>query len=220
MRQMTYTQAATCGENLKARVTPEQSEKMQKAWFAAGKTWRSGRNQVNLLSDFLVLGGFLSCENADCFGFCNYEEIELIDDMPQHDFASQQEVWMWLGQGKNQVKRTTGDIIGFKSGVLWDVLLDRQCHWQFLDFEMWQKHTPPRLIRVNGVEVPAPLDSLESGKRFWLIDLNDKELAIELSKLDTANEDRSLWLKRGLCCATKEDAIARGGAMLKFEVVE
>ena len=140
--------------------------------------------------------------------------------MPQPDFASQQEVWMWLGQGKNQVKRTTGDIIGFKSGVLWDVLLDRQCHWQFLDFEMWQKHTPPRLIRVNGVEVPAPLDSLESGKRFWLIDLNDKELAIELSKLDTANEDRSLWLKRGLCCATKEDAIARGGAMLKFEVVE
>lgn len=225
MRKLTYTQAATCGENLKVRVTPEQSEKMQLAWFAAGKNIIGCIGKTVTLKDSAFLR--MSEKGIDMIGestfidYSNeYKEVELIDDLPQHDFASQQEVWMWLGQGKNQVKRTTGDIIGFKSGVLWDVLLDRQCHWQFLDFEMWQKHTPPRLIRVNGVEVPAPLDSLESGKRFWLIDLNDKELAIELSKLDTANEDRSLWLKRGLCCATKEDAIARGGAMLKFEVVE
>lgn len=154
MRKMTYTQASTCGENLKVRV--------------------------------------------------------------------QQDVWVWLGQAKNQVKRiNNGDIVYFKNGVLWDLQLDRQCHWQFLDFEEWQKHTPPRLIRVNGVEVPAPLESLDGLKSFWLIDLTEPTgLVIELSITDAPEQDIKFWLTRGLCYATEEDAIKRAEAMLIFEVVE
>lgn len=35
MRKMTYTEAATCGENLKVRVTPEQYTKLKLAWINA-----------------------------------------------------------------------------------------------------------------------------------------------------------------------------------------
>jgi len=84
MRKLTYTQAATCGENLKVRVTPEQSVKMQKAWFAAGKSWSNGDKQIsgNLL-EFLYLRkdglrhANCACEESFCID--DAEEIELID---------------------------------------------------------------------------------------------------------------------------------------------
>jgi hypothetical protein len=164
------------------------------------------------------------------FKFHSNREIELIDTLRQHDFASQQEIWQYLSENKypknKVISLKKGDIAGFSSdGNLFNYRNNEffAIAGDIVDFSNvkdWQKYTPPRLIRVNGVEVPAPLDRLESGKRFWLIDLTEKELAIELSVLDTTNEDRDLWLKRDLCYATKEDAIKRAEAMNLFEVVE
>jgi hypothetical protein len=224
MRKMTYTEAATCVENIRVRVTPEQSEKMQKAWFAAGRTWADDTTEIIAVENpYLILHldyGLHWCYAEKLFLSYDYEEIELIDDLLQYDFASQQEVCLWVAQGNKIKNIKTNSIIGFKDGKMHNFTGNCDANTLLLNFENWQKHTQPKLIRVNGVVVPAPLESLESGKRFWLIDLNDKELAIELSILDTTNTDRKLWLKRGLCYATKEDAIKRAEAMQIFEVVE
>ena len=218
---MTYTKAATCGENFKARVTPEQNEKMQRAWFAAGKTWIGGCVKVEALDrTFLFLRKDLSITTCEAYFTDSFdEEIELIDDLPQHDFASQQEVTLWVAQGNKAKHMENESVVGFKDGVLWDFAENRKCHWQFLDFDLWQKHTPPRLIRVNGVEVPAPLESLDGldvvfvpdffkggFKKFEIKDMSDVLLKTVID------------LKIGY--ATKEDAIARAEAMQIFEVVE
>lgn len=226
MRKLTYTQAATCGENLKVRVTPEQSEKMQLAWFAAGKNIIGCIGKTVTLKDSAFLR--MSEKGIDMIGestfidYSNeYKEVELIDDLPQHDFASQQEVWAWLGQGKNQVKRgNSSNVVGFKKGILWDLLLDRMCHWQFLDFEEWQKHTPPRLIRVNGIEVPAPLESLDGVDTVFVPSFLCKDKVEEFNLELVSDEFGEKLIAGKVCYATKEGAIARTEAMRLFEVVE
>ena len=218
MRKLTYTQAATCGKNLKVRVTPEQSEKMQQAWFAAGKAWAYGGTEVVFyLNDPFM---YLYSDNTLCvgdyeneFSDSKAEEIELIDDLPQSDFASQQEIWRYLSENEcNMIQ----DIAGIK---VWSFKFGSIHNINFSDFKNWKKYTKPRLIRVNGIEVPAPLESLDGVEQPWIVDVNDKEKAIVFSLLDDA-EDRNLWLNLGLCYATKEDAIKRAEAMLKFEVVK
>ncbi len=228
MRKLTYTQAATCGENLKARVTAEQSEKMQLAWFAAGKTWQGGDKSVTAYDDmrFMFLTDVLvhcSSYDRDCFVIdCNDEEIELIDDLPQPDFASQQEVWAWLVSG-NRVKNNDGNIVGFKDGKLFCFISNANCIFRFENSGYWQKHTSPRLIRVNGIEVPAPLESLEGVNSYWTPVIHkvfNCEKAVELKKLSGWYKSDYDLLAAGLCYANKEDAIKRAEAMIKFEVVE
>jgi len=228
MKQMTYTQAATCGENLKVRVTPEQSEKMQLAWLAAGKTWSNGDNLIskNFLEFLYLREDGLRHANCGCeenFISDNAEEIELIDDIEQPCFASQQEVWAWLGQGKNQVKsKKTGDIYGFNGKYgLFDFTDDDLSDITFEDYKNWQKHISPRLIRVNGVEVPAPLESLDGLSVVYVAEAAERDKFIEAdADCRLSKNILDYWLKIGLVYATKEDAIKRAEAMIKFEVVE
>jgi hypothetical protein len=261
MRQMTCAQAATCGENLKVRVTPEQSEKVQRAWFAAGKQASHYINQER----FLILGGVLYSTNyLATFQSRKEEEIELIDDIEQPkkcecgkiltsteleyyghsceeceskvdyfgdndqkqpDFASQREVWRYLSasEKENKVINKSGSIIvGFS---MCGNLFDYKNHEYFaisgnvVDFSdvlNWQKYTPPRLICVNGVEVPAPLESLEGIDIVYLPNIGNPQEPIE--------QTTETVIKRGfpldICYATKEDAIKRAEAMQIFEVVE
>jgi hypothetical protein len=225
MRQLTYTQAATCGKNLKARVTPEQSEKMQREWFAAGKTWAYGGAEPVYSNDPFM---YLYSDNELCVGDykneftdSKAEEIELID-LPQHDFASQQEVWAWLGQGKNQVKGVkSGDIHGFHGRYgMFNFTKDDLSDLLFDDYKNWKKHTPPRLIRVNGVEVPAPLEKLEGESIVFIPSFicKDKFEVIDLSLVSDEFGEKLIADK--VCYATAEDAIKRAEAMIKFEVVE
>ena len=218
MRQMTYTQAATCGENLKVLVTPEQSEKMQVAWFAAGKKASIHINQERFLflSDTLYSSGYLATFQAR-----EDEEIELIDDLPQHDFASQQEVLTWLCQG-NKVIHDNGIVVGFKNGKLWDFTGNQpfENESDFIGFpNEWGKHTPPRLIRVNGVEVPAPLESLEGIEVVYISVPTHPEKYLAVQSKTYSDSQMQKWKDDSLCYATKEDAIKRAEAMVKFEVV-
>lgn len=215
MRKLTFTEAATCNLNLKARVTPEKSEKMQRAWFAAGKTWLSGAKDVCSKSiGYLFLDDKLSLGHGDFNSVkdCNYEEIELIDDLPQHDFSNQQDVWLWLAQG-NQIKEiATGDIVRFKDNVLWRN--SDMSKYNFADFLDWKKHTPPRLIRVNGVEVPAPLESLDGFEYVWVA------MPTHQNKYSYVKTSFLAECCRDFSYGNKEDAIKRAEAMEKFEVVE
>jgi len=223
MRQMTCTQAATCGENLKVRVTPEQNEKMQVAWVAAGKMKSIILKTIDCKFLFLYSDNDILFERSSegYFEKQNHEEIELIDDLPQTDFASQQEVWLWLGNDNKIIHSEAHEIVGFKNGVLWNFTDNIKSNHLISRCKEWQKHTPPRLIRANGVEVPAPLESLDGLDVVYIADVTDKN---KFFKLDTDCEPNkgviNYWLKLGLLYAAKEDAIARAEAMLKFEVVE
>lgn len=223
MHKMTYTQAATCGENLKVRVTPEQSEKMQRAWFAAGKAWDDDSIEVcETEEDFLYLydDGYLTAGSSiSKFEKHVNTEIELIDDLPQTDFASQQDVWRWVDAG-NLVKHIELDsICGFKDGILWYFDDDSYCDVFFDDFQNWKKYTPPRLIRVNGIEVPAPLVSLGGLKTVWIpcASAHEKALGINIESHNPVETKR--LLKEGLLYSVREDAIKRSDAMQLFEVV-
>jgi len=173
MIKMTYTEAATCGMNLKVRVTPEKSEKMQLAWFAAGKTWQGGRSIVTETGmEYLYLDETLSFGHDFIESFNNNEaeEIELIDDTPQPDFASQQDLWRYLSEKDKNNKvinkdksiiagfSTCGNLFDYKNHAYFSISGDVV---DFSDVIDWEKYTPPRLIRVNSVEVPTPLESFD-----------------------------------------------------------
>lgn len=142
--------------------------------------------------------------------------------MQQPDFASQQEVWTWLSQGKNQVKhKASGCVYGFNGKYgLFNFTDDDLSTDTFDDYQSWKKHTPPHLISVNGVEVPAPLDSLDGIDSFWLVILTSKNKTDKISVLHQSKDNIKRWLYLGLCYTTKEYAIKRAEAMLKFEVVD
>jgi hypothetical protein len=228
MRKLTYSKAATCGENLKARVTLEQSEKMQLAWFAAGKTWNYGSKEISCTDKpFLFLNDVLTM-SSDSFWFENNinNEIELIDD-PQHDFASQQEIYLWLGQGNKIKNIETNSIIGFKDEKMHNFTGNCDANTLLLNFENWQKHTPPRLIRVNGVVVPAPLESLEGLDVVYIVDTSnfdtddDKCKGVTEILLDYADDYQvNKALKAGLLYGKYDDTAKRAEAMRLFEVVE
>ena len=142
MRKLTYKQAATCGEKLKARVTPEQSEKMQRAWFAAEKKWRDGGDKVTrVTAKLLFLSNDLTMTNfAEYFILHKNEEIELIDGLHPAYFASQLEVIAWFVVGEKAIHTENRVIVGFKDKVLWDFTLDRKCTLNFFDFERWERY--------------------------------------------------------------------------------
>jgi len=220
MRKLTYTEAATCGENLKVRVTNENAEKIKKSWVKNGK---HADFQYNFGFVFLWNDGDLTTGDFEEFeGASDFEEIELIDDLSQPDFASQQDVWRWVDAG-NKIKSFDGEVIGFKDGSLYSFTLSDKCGYNFLEFfNHWQKHTPPRLIRVNGVEVPAPLESLEGLSVVWCVRISRlcKENTEEYIVKHITERGCLDLIESKLCYATKEDAIKRAEAMMKFEVVE
>ena len=166
MRKMTFTKAATCGEDLKSRVTPE-------TWIAA-------------------------------------------------DFANQQEITLWVAQG-NQIKHNkTHKVFGFKNGDVHNFTdkTNDACCELFDLYQEWQKHTQPRLIRVNGIEVPAPLESLDGLEFVWFVVASDPKKVFKAETISHNPLELKRLLNLGLCYPTKEAAIARAEAMLKYEVVE
>lgn len=295
MRKMTPTQAATCGENLKVKVTPEQSEKMQKAWFAAGKAWKGGdRKTAWLHSKYIFLysdGTLTGWGEDDWFNNHENEEIELIDDIaeytidelinmrdvyffvnetqskdfkrkwngknnllegwdyyivitengyltweseslkhniterlvkikptwPQQDFSSQQEIWLWLSSGNGNMVKCENNIVGFRDNKLFSFSHNSYCDFYFKDYQNWQKHIPPKLIRVNGIEVPAPLEKWDGTSDIYIacLSLIQKYIKVNDMEINIAFENF-----KDLCYATKEDAIARAEAMMKYEVIE
>ena len=221
MRKLTYKQAAECGENLKAWVTPEQSKKMQKVWLDKGKTWCNGSSEISVYDEnmFMFLTGSLMHCDRNSFIGDTWEQIELIDDLPQHDFSSQQEMWAWLGQG-NKVKNLEGRVYGFKDGVMWNFTLGYASNAQFTRPKDYQKHTPPRLIRVNGIEVPEPLESLDGFDVVYIAVPTHPEKYLAVQSKTYSDSQMLEWKNNGLCYATKEDAIKRAEAMILFEVVE
>ena len=221
MRKLTYKQAATCGEKLKARVTHEQSEKMQKAWFSAGKRWCGGGDKVaHVTVKFLWLGNDLIMGNSEeYFILHKNEEIELIDGLHPAYFASQLEVIAWFVVGEKAIHTENRVIVGFKDGVLWDFSLDRKCILNFFDFERWERYTQPRLIRINGIEVPAPLKSLDGLEWVYAVDFDCKNWWAMMPTKPPTNTGKRL-LKLGLLYENEQDAIKRAEAMLKYCVVK
>lgn len=97
----------------------------------------------------------------------------------RNDFASQQEVALWIAHG-NKVRFITSEVVGFKDGVLWNFSKNQKSDYSFCAPSQWQKHTPPRLIRVNGVEVPAPLESLDGFETVYIIKRAEAMLKFEV----------------------------------------
>jgi len=145
----------------------------------------------------------------------DFEEIKLIDDIPQSDFASEQDLLLWLCTGNKAIKQN-GHIFGFKDGNLWDFTACKEFYWNSQKPEYFKKHTPPRLIRVNGIEAPAPLESLDGQEYVYLPNLAIPKKPIELKSSVVMTGCYSL----DICYATKEDATKRAEAMLKHEVVD
>lgn len=70
----------------------------------------------------------------------------------------------------------------------------------------------PRTMTYT-VTIQEPLrEAPEVGEKYWLVELLDESLAYEYTWVGYEVDMR--WLKRGLCFATKEDAIAAAIAML------
>jgi hypothetical protein len=95
------------------------------------------------------------------------------------------------------------------------------------EYQKFKKHTQPSLIRVNGIEVPAPLESLDGLDIAYLVDTSmfdsdgDKyagvlEILINASDSNYVNK----MLKAGLLYEKYDSAVKRYKAMVKFEVVE
>jgi len=226
MRKMTYQQAATCGKDLKVMVTPEQSEKMQKAWFAARKTWVDASIEV---SDTDKPYLFLNTYNGLIYGTEKVKflespaiEIELIDDIEkeQLDFASQQEIHLWVAQGNKAKLKINGEIVGFKDGVMWNFTKNQRGGFYFNIPKNWKKHIPPKLIRVNGIECVAPLESLEDLDYIFVASTKDIEGydKYDLGLITKFHAQKMIDLK--ICYANEEDAITRAKAMREYEVIE
>jgi hypothetical protein len=141
------------------------------------------------------------------------------DEASEHtDFASQQDVSLWVAQG-NQVKHLKNNCIyGFKNGCFCNLTKNIASEYNLLCPEAWQKHTPPppRLIRVNGVVVHAPLDSFECVDAVYVADPR-KILGWECYAPQALVSN---GVSLDMCYATKTDAIARAEAMRLFDMVE
>jgi len=127
-------------------------------------------------------------------------------------------VWLWLGQG-NQIISTDSQsyvIVKFSEtgGLIWSS--GNKCTSKFEDYQNWKKHTPPRLIRVGNVVVPAPLDSLDGVDVVYIAVPTSKCKYIEVG-IEFINQYSDIL---DLCYTKKEDAIARAESMRKYKVVE
>lgn len=85
--------------------------------------------------------------------------------------------------------------------------------------EEWLVRRKQRTHVVNGFTVPAPMDK-EPGydDTYFVLDLADEVFHSEVKWRNFQSENQ--WLKRGLCFATKESAIANAKAMLKIDPEE
>ena len=84
-------------------------------------------------------------ENAYCCDKCGkaltHKEIEYNGDncdACEPDFASQQEVTLWVAQG-NKTQFITGDVVGFKGGVLWNFSKNQKSDYCFCAPSQWKK---------------------------------------------------------------------------------
>ena len=80
-----------------------------------------------------------------------------------------------------------------------------------LSFEVGENYRiKPKIITVNGIEVPAPLTTLDGVNTFYLAVPSNMNFYVSFATSFNYNKD---WLERGLCHKTKEAAIAHAKAM-------
>lgn len=84
------------------------------------------------------------------------------------------------------------------------------------DPDFWEIRRKQRTHVVNGFTVPAPMDK-DPGydDTYFVLDLADEVFHSEWKWRNFQSENQ--WLKRGLCFATRETAIANAKAMLKID---
>lgn len=79
------------------------------------------------------------------------------------------------------------------------------------------RHKPKTMTYT--ITIPEPLrEAPEVGEKYWLVEPLSERLAYEYTWI--GGEIEMLCLKRGLCFATKEDAIAAAKAMMPIKVEE
>ena len=80
-----------------------------------------------------------------------------------------------------------------------------------LRFDYWGEYRiKPKTITVNGIEVPAPLTTLDGVNTFYLAVPSNMNFYVSFATSFNYNKD---CLERGLCHKTKEAAIAHAKAM-------
>ena len=88
-----------------------------------------------------------------------------------------------------------------------------------LSFDYWGEYRiKPKTITVSGIEVPAPLTTLEGLDTFYLAAPSCVNFYISFEVntplwASTTILQNQYWLERGLCHKTKEAAIAHAKAM-------
>lgn len=82
--------------------------------------------------------------------------------------------------------------------------------------EEYEYRRKPRSTLTYSVTIPEPLRKApETGSWYWLAETASDDFTSRV-EWDGGGCDRS-WLKRGLCFATREDAIAAAKAMLPIK---
>ena len=82
--------------------------------------------------------------------------------------------------------------------------------------EEWLVRRKQRTHVVNGFTMPAPMDKEPTiGEQYYSLSMHSCDYYTSISWANYTIE--KMWIKRGLCFATKEAAIANAKAMLKID---
>lgn len=82
----------------------------------------------------------------------------------------------------------------------------------------WEVRRKPRMININGIEVPEPMrEAPEIGTQYWIATVIDTEPGIYAWREDVIDR---LWLSLGVCHLTKEAAEMHRKALLSFTEVK
>ena len=86
---------------------------------------------------------------------------------------------------------------------------------KYLGADMYPLRIKPKVININGIEVPEPMrEEPKDGTPFWIIDIVYSE-NVRRSEWEASFMQKK-WLKAGLCHLTKEAAELHANALLSF----